>query len=228
MSDTNGVMGQEAIAVLNHWQAKVERLRDKWRVADDLASERGQEIERLRGVLSHIQEMAAGDIKENYAIASTWQIEADAREALEGKGNVRDQRAEIELLQAERDEARYAARWLYQWIEGSEWTHFCKEDGDMLKQWTWLLEATKMSDIQAVVDRLSEAQMSFDFRQRQQALVDSQKALEAYQEKVEALEEEVDHLEGRISDLETEIEDRYGEDDGGYDKGDDYDEESWP
>ena len=53
-----------------------------------------------------------------------------------------DQQANIERLRAERDEARYAARWLYQWVEESEWTHFCKEDGDMLKQWTWLLEAT--------------------------------------------------------------------------------------
>ena len=41
MSDTNGVMGQEAIAVLNHWQAKVGRLRQCIKDQQD-------EIERLR------------------------------------------------------------------------------------------------------------------------------------------------------------------------------------
>ena len=55
---------------------------------------------------------------------------------------VHDLEADNARLLAERDEARYAARWLYQWVSESEWTHFCKEDGDMLKQWTWLLEAT--------------------------------------------------------------------------------------
>jgi len=37
-----------AIDYIDECVNEIERLRDKWRVADDLASERGQEIERLR------------------------------------------------------------------------------------------------------------------------------------------------------------------------------------
>ena len=39
-------------------QAEIDRLRDKWRVADDLASERGQEIEQLRAERDEAREAA--------------------------------------------------------------------------------------------------------------------------------------------------------------------------
>lgn len=35
-------------------------------------------------------------------------------------------------------EARKAARWLYEWIDESEWAHFSDENVEILKQWPWL------------------------------------------------------------------------------------------
>ena len=46
--------------------------------------------------------------------------------------------AEVERLRAERDEARKAARWMYKFVEESEWTHFDEDDTLVLEQWPWL------------------------------------------------------------------------------------------
>jgi len=47
-------------------------------------------------------------------------------------------KAEIERLRDERNEAREAARWLRDWVDESQWTHFTEEDMDHLKEFPWL------------------------------------------------------------------------------------------
>jgi len=54
----------------------------------------------------------------------------------------RKQHDENERLLKELANRTQAARWLYQWVESSEWTHFDDKDSVILSHWPWLKEVT--------------------------------------------------------------------------------------